>query len=147
MQCIQCKKEFKEVRADQKFCSTYCRVKFRRINDTSNMSDTSKNDTSNDTSKVSVPDEKVSVPVENKVSVPVSVPKEIDNIEQPKLSKLTAEELYNGINSYERDLWVDSPEYSELKKRLKTLSIEQLRQQGFSIPCWKLNGLSSPFKT
>ena len=131
--CVVCGQDFEAKRVTARYCSDKCRkVAFQ---------------TAEDVVSVLLSPE-VSVPENGKtLSVPVSVPKEIDNIEQPKLSKLTAEELYNGINSYERDLWVDSPKYSELKKRLKTLSIEELREQGFSIPCWKLNGLSSPFKT
>jgi len=56
------------------------------------------------------------------------------------VSKLTAEELYMGINSYPHDTWAESVEYKELIRRLETLSIKQLRDQGFFVPAWKLNG-------
>ena len=127
MQCIQCSKEFQAIRVDAKFCSPYCRVKFNRLNDTDNLSVS--NDTDNDT---------------DKISVPIPEPKQIL---APELSKLTAEELYTQIDSFQGgNEWADSVFYKELTtKRLKTLSIKQLRDQGFYVPSWKLNGCKCPF--
>ena len=46
----------------------------------------------------------------------------------------TAEELYNSLDLYSSDEWVDSPEFIELQNRLRTISIEELREQGYYIP-------------
>ena len=161
MQCLQCNKEFQAIRATAKFCSIKCKLAYHRS--VSNLSVSPKvsvskldndtlSDTLSDTLKVSVPkDDKVSVPLSvpdiNKVSVPsvpeLSVPvaiTETPKSEQPNLSKLTAKELYMGIDSYPHNTWVDSVEYKELIRRLETLSIKQLRDQGFNVPVWKLNG-------
>ena len=144
MQCIQCLKEFQSIRTDAKFCSPQCRKAFWL---------SQKGD------KLSVP---LSVPNAIKLSVPLSVPSVLTSVPQlkklsvpqpetapensaPDFSKYTADELYIGINSYEKDLWAKSPEYKELIKRLDKLSIKQLHEQGFQIPLWKLNNQPCPF--
>ena len=127
MQCIQCKKEFEPIRATAKFCSAKCRKLAFQVS-------VPKDD------KISVP---LSVPDTDKVSVPIPEPKQILSPE----SKLTAEELYTQIDSFQGgNKWADSVFYKELTtKRLKTLSIKQLRDQGFYVPSWKLNGCKCPF--
>jgi hypothetical protein len=57
-----------------------------------------------------------------------------------KLPKtMSAQELYDGIDSYPKDKWVDSPEHLELLRRLEVLSLEELRAGGYSIPSRRLN--------
>lgn len=51
----------------------------------------------------------------------------------------TAQELYDAIDRYEGDTWASSPEYAELKRRLKKNSVEQLKKENFWIPAWKLH--------
>lgn len=50
---------------------------------------------------------------------------------------LTKDQLYSAIRSYPQDTWVGSPEYVELMRRLKIMSIKQLEDGGYWIPCWK----------
>jgi hypothetical protein len=64
-------------------------------------------------------------------------PRVEEGIKKKDLSKLSAEDLYNGISTYKEDKWIDSPEHEELMRRLKELSIEELEEQGFKIPNWK----------
>lgn len=45
MKCLNCKKEFTPKRADAKYCSAACKLKYNRIKST----DTDNNDTDNDT--------------------------------------------------------------------------------------------------
>ena len=65
--------------------------------------------------------------------------------EQTELRKLSAQELYTKIDGYQSDKWAKSPEYLELLRRLKTMSIKDLRKEGFSVPSWKNHGLECPF--
>ena len=157
MQCIQCKKEFEPIRATAKFCSAKCRKLAFQVS-------VPKDDKISvplsvpDTDKVSVPP--VSTPVSNETPAPVSLinktPDETpeiisDKLGQPKQilapeSKLTAEELYAQIDSFKGgNEWANSVFYKELQKRLDKLTIKQLRDQGFYVPSWKLNGCKCPF--
>ena len=58
-----------------------------------------------------------------------------DNVQQ--CSTLTKDELYTRIEFYPQDTWKDSPEFAELMKRLKEMSIEELEAKGYSVPNWK----------
>ncbi len=60
-------------------------------------------------------------------------------IEYISVSRLTAKQLYFGINSYPQDTWKDSIEYKELMRRLHSMSIAELKSGGYDIPCWKYN--------
>ena len=131
MQCLQCKKEFQAIRETAKFCSAYCRVAYSRSVSSSEVS-VSKN------VEVSV-SSSINDTLKTKQEVSVSTP-EIIMDKETTLSKMTAEELYMGINSYPGNTWADSVEYIELIRRLETLSVKQLRDQGFWVPAWKLNG-------
>ena len=55
------------------------------------------------------------------------------------------DELYFRIGRYPTDTWAQSPEYKELIRRLKTMSVKQLKEQKCNIPLWKLNGVKCPF--
>jgi len=54
-----------------------------------------------------------------------------------RLKDLPAHALYQLINRYEADTWAGSAEYTELMHRLKTLTLEQLKDQGYYVPVWK----------
>lgn len=60
------------------------------------------------------------------------------------LQKLTAQELYNAIDHYQANNWVESPEYLELVRRLQSMPVEGLRKAGYYIPAWKEHGLKCP---
>ena len=53
---------------------------------------------------------------------------------------MTRQELSTAINAYPQDTWIDSPEHQELMRRLRTLTIDELKAQGYWIPAWKLKG-------
>lgn len=53
------------------------------------------------------------------------------------VTQMTAEELYDVINQYENDEWVDSPEFIELKGRVDKMSVKELKEGGYFIPCRK----------
>ena len=53
------------------------------------------------------------------------------------LRDTTAEGLYEAINGYEADTWKDSNEFKELMRRLKSMNIVKLVEQGYKIPNWK----------
>ncbi len=59
-----------------------------------------------------------------------------------------AKELYNKIDLYPKDEWVDSPEFAELKETLENNDIETLKKNGYRIPNWKKpsKNLSKPKK-
>ena len=77
----------------------------------------------------------LSVPKKEEVSVPnLSVPV----VSVPSVTKLSKEELYSAIHSYKEDNWYDSPEYKELIRRLNSMSVSKLQEQGYHIPNWKL---------
>ena len=145
MQCIQCLKEFSPVKVNQKCCSPKCRLKHYRSNPA--VSSEVPSAVSSAVSSPVNPAVSSAVSKPEKLSVPLSVPQPETAPENsaPDFSKYTADELYIGINSYERDLWAKSPEYKELIKRLNKLSIKQLHEQGFQIPLWKLNNQPCPF--
>ena len=50
---------------------------------------------------------------------------------------VTRADLYESIGNYPQDTWVNSPEHRELMGRLRSMSIEELEQGGYWIPCWK----------
>jgi len=110
-QCKQCKKDFYSTRHDAQFCSAKCRVTHNRVTD--NVTDKSVTDNVTD----------------NKKSV------ETDN--SPNLKDYTAQELYGAIDDYPQDTWIDSPEFVELKKRLKKKDIKTLKEEGYYVPNWK----------
>ena len=60
------------------------------------------------------------------------------------LSKLSKDDIYAAINSYPQDTWKDSPEFRELKRRLKSMTVEELYEKEYFIPSWKEHGLKSP---
>ncbi len=53
------------------------------------------------------------------------------------VTSMTKDQLYSAIRSYPQDTWVNSPEHTELMRRLRSMSIEQLEAGGYWIPCWK----------
>lgn len=53
------------------------------------------------------------------------------------VATLTASQLYLAIHNYRQDTWKDSAEYKELTRRLHSLTVEQLKTQGFRVPAWK----------
>ena len=62
-----------------------------------------------------------------------------EEVSVPQCSALTKDELYTRIEFYPQDTWKDSPEFAELMKRLKEMSIEELEAKGYSVPNWKRN--------
>ena len=61
------------------------------------------------------------------------------NKQPEQIKKLSAEELYNKIGHYPNDTWKDSQEYRELKRRLNTMTIKDLRDSGHWMPNWRLS--------
>jgi len=110
IKCEQCLKPFEATRTDSKYCSASCRkLAFQNR-------------------KLSVPN--LSVPAKKELSVP-------DGIPEPK--DMTREQLRHYIRCYKGTSWVGSPEFAELKRRLKTWSLEKLEKLNYWIPNWKRN--------
>ncbi len=103
-QCKNCSKEFESKRATSQFCSAKCRVYFNRKGDSVTNNSVTKD----------------SVTYINKWGKDVR--------------QMDAQTLYAYIGRYEEDTWVGSPEYEELGRRLNTLSLEELKEQGYWIP-------------
>lgn len=59
---------------------------------------------------------------------------------------LSKDELYFAINQYPQDTWKTSPEFKELKRRLKSMTVEELKEQGYFLPAWKENNQVEPWK-
>ncbi len=53
------------------------------------------------------------------------------------VKEMGAQELYDGIDSYEHDGWVDSPEHEELMERLNSYDVDRLKEEGYHVPVWK----------
>lgn len=53
---------------------------------------------------------------------------------------LSRSQLYSAINGYKADTWVNSPEHKELMHRLNSMTVEQLKDEGYWIPTWKEAG-------
>ena len=126
MKCIHCNKEFKSKRGTAKFCSAKCRMKYNYIA-------LNKKEVSVDKTTVSVEKDSVDrVSVENKpLSVTLS-----PVVTDKDLKDYTAQDLYDAIDSYPMDAWINSLEFKELKRRLDDWPISKL--VGYSIPNWKL---------
>ncbi|MHC4322701.1 MAG: hypothetical protein ACYSUX_00345 [Planctomycetota bacterium] len=54
--------------------------------------------------------------------------------------QLTRKQLKSAIDNYPEDTWKDSPEYAELIRRLREMSIDELKAEGYWLPMWKLHG-------
>lgn len=55
------------------------------------------------------------------------------------LTQLPRIDLEQRIRAYPNDQWVNSPEHTEPMRRLRTLSIEQLENEGYHVPAWKVS--------
>ena len=130
MKCIHCDKEFKSKRATAKYCSDKCRVTAGRLSVTNKP--------------LSVTKEPVSVTDVTVKEVSVTKDRTLKIAEESTVRKLSRQKLYTTIDSYPHDTWITSPEYKELLRRLETMSIEQLEEEGYSIPVWKRHSNSCP---
>ena len=54
--------------------------------------------------------------------------------QEDKLKDLTAQDLYDAIETYNQDEWKDSKEYKELLRRLKIMKYDDLITQGYRVP-------------
>lgn len=61
-----------------------------------------------------------------------------------RTAKLSAQDLYDGIDTYPEDTWKDSEEYKELERRIKAKSVKTLEEEGYWIPNWKVKGDNKP---
>ena len=118
MNCLNCNKELDNPRA--KFCSDKCRMAYKR--------------------RTKQPEQQPEQIDPNKPKRPEQItrtkrPEQIKP--EQKLKNYTAQDLYLSIDTYPADTWKDSPEFKELMRRLKTLSVKKLEEQSFSIPAWK----------
>ncbi len=52
--------------------------------------------------------------------------------------ELTRIQIEQAIRAYPHDQWVNSPEHKELLRRLHSMTIEQLEEQGYHVPAWKV---------
>lgn len=95
MNCLNCDKEISD---KAKYCSSKCKMAYRRKT------------------------------VTNSPKITVT-PKTVTG--------MTKDELYSNIDHYQRDTWKDSPEFKELMRRLKSYSLNRLKEEGYSIPSWK----------
>ncbi len=121
MKCKNCQTEFKPKRKDQAFCSSKCRLKhFRDVKRINNETDNViKSETDNTP---------VNAPIARVTLSPV--------IDKP-LKDYTAQDLYDAIDSYHSDAWVNSVEYKELKRRLNDWPMNRL--EGYYISNWRLS--------
>ena len=113
-QCIQCNKDFYSVRVTGKYCSDKCR-------------------------KLAFQDNEVTVPMDAKNANDENAKNNANVVmfEKPEMKDYTAQELYDAIDMYPADTWIESPEFVELKRRLKSKNIETLQKEGYYVPNWK----------
>lgn len=88
--------------------------------------------------------------VEPDTNIPLVEPKSVSNPNEPivsnpkpvepDLSAIPIKRLYDLIDHYPHNTWVNSPEHKELIYRLHTLPVEQLQEEGYFIPVWKEGG-------
>lgn len=65
----------------------------------------------------------------------VTVPK---SVTQPRdLLSMPYSVLRSRINSYEGDSWVGSPEFAEVKRRLNSWTLTELKDSGQPVPAWR----------
>ena len=65
-------------------------------------------------------------------------PKHIGAVTGKQVNDMVAQDLYDEINAYIGDKWVESIEYAELMSRLRNWSLTRLRNENYVIPQWKL---------
>ena len=121
MKCNQCNIEYEPKRKTSIFCSPKCKQASYRNN-------------------LSVTHVTVTPVYEgSRNASEITDPTILDNIDPTKaiVHALSAQDLYSAILHYPYDTWKDGPEYAELMRRLKSKSIEELTEEGYSIPNWK----------
>ena len=133
MKCLNCGKEFTSKRTDAKFCSDKCRKAYSRKADKI-ISDIK----ADKTSKVSAINKIISDKKEIKADKIISDKQKFSV--PPEIRKLSKEELYARIDHYPADTWKDSLEFKELKRRLNSMSLKDLKEQGYWIPNRKIAG-------
>jgi hypothetical protein len=116
-----CDKEFDSKRSTARFCSDACRVNAARKKEL---------EYEEDDFVYEEPDN----------SDLIAAGKEIEEIMAKKpVKELSREELYDAIGQYPKDTWKDSPEYQELLDRIEAMTVQQLRDGGYSVPARKAN--------
>lgn len=61
-----------------------------------------------------------------------------DSLVTDNIGSLTRRQLYSKIAAYPNDQWISSAEHKELMRRLHTMDVQTLEQQGYWIPQWKV---------
>ena len=136
VKCYKCGKEF-EGRADAKYCSIKCRVSAKRAGEPITEADVLKA-----REKLGKPDSLKDVKEDDPTTITVAredVPLVKKIMAEKSVKDLSREELYDAIGAYEKDEWSRSPEYQELLDRIEKMTVEQLRDGGYSVPARKAN--------
>ena len=60
------------------------------------------------------------------------------------IADISRQELCARIHRYPDDTWCRSPEYRELIRRLKAMSLYELAAEGYDIPNWRRHSLPCP---
>jgi hypothetical protein len=106
-----------EARTKSEFCSDTCSKRYRR------NPDNGKSDTQ--PGQVSLRD------------IPEELVSPINDVPALQAKSLTRAELTNRIRAYPNDTWINSPEHTELMRRLKAYTIERLEAEGYFVPQWR----------
>ena len=138
MKCLNCGKLLSQIEGKKArvFCNDACRMAYKRkFKSEQGKSEQSKSEQGK-SEQIKSEQIKSEQPNPNKYTV-VEGKADKHNI-PPDIKKLSKEELYARIDHYPADTWKDSLEFKELKRRLNSMSLKDLKEQGYWIPSWKL---------
>ncbi len=164
MQCKQCEIEFKAKRISSKYCSNKCKLAYHRskklivssdkkvivsyeiLKDKQVYKRQAVNYKDDKYGSRPMPDNKEDKPDkqnrciytrQDKTMYIVDVSGISIDFQDNPLKEETAQELYSAINRYDVGSWKQSIEFKELIRRIKSLPIKILKEQGYKIPDWK----------
>lgn len=127
MKCIVCNKEYEARRATSKYCSGKCRKAFQRVSGTGEVSGTE--------GFVPVTGKPGDTDYDGCMELVDGFWREKDRTTAMK--DMTPEQLAVGSRAYPQDVWFNSPEHKELLRRLVSMSVDELKSDGYFVPCWK----------
>ena len=133
MECINCGGETGK---RSKYCDNTCKTQHHRetvsgetVNETVNETVSTPKRTRTTGCQSSIPGDEdyAGCVVNGKVVTPITIP----------VKDLSRVQLQQAIRACPGDQWINSNEHNELMRRLHTLTVDQLEEQGYCVPAWK----------